>query len=177
MGAAVKVDILSSRIDVAGQMEFTSDSAVSEVALVPPLDRDIDFVDNQAGVRRFESGDNCFLKRIQINIPHGFRQGTGTARVCLLWKNALNVVQAIAGLPQPSALIVPDLCDGIEFPGDGIFIRTPTNMGNVGIVLAGVPLGAPTEFNISMANLPAILDATLFKVQVHLLMLHTKDLV
>jgi hypothetical protein len=177
MGEAVKIDILSSRIDVAGEMEFTASGAVAEVAMLPPVDRNIDFVDNQAGVRRFESGDNVFLKKIWWNIPHGFRQGSGTARVCLLWKNAIGTVDLITGLPQPSALNFPDVCAGLEFPGNGLFIRTPTTLGPVGIVLAGVPLGAPTQLNVSMANLPAILDGLLLKVQVHLLLLHTKDLI
>lgn len=177
MGEAVRSDILSSRIDVAGQMEFTANSAVPEVAMLPPVDRDIDFVGNQATVLRFESGDNVFLKKIWWNIPHGFRQGSGTARACIYWKNALGTIDTLSGFPQPSALNIPDICEGLEFPGNGLFIRTPTNLGNVGLILAGAPIGAPTELNISMANLPAILDGLTLKVQVHLLLLHTKALV
>lgn len=171
MGEAVRLDILSSTLTVAGQMEFTSNIAVAQVAMLPPLANLIEMQDSNQ-VFFFEAGDSLLLDRLWVTIPHGFRAGTGLTRFEFLWKNALGTSYPVNSFPINNSIAVPDICDGIEFQNGGLYLPMPTGIGNAGLIIGPTF----TNMNISMANVPTILNATLFKVQVHLMVRHTKTM-
>lgn len=104
---------------------------------------------NANGDQLFEPGENFILEFVSINIPYGFGQGTGLHRLSLVWKPTGGGTVVIPELAGNSALDMPNLCDGIVFPG-GLFIEAPKDDSAVlGLVLA--------DLNVSMINAPSSL--------------------
>lgn len=165
---ALIIEIISSDIGISGQSEFTVDAAVDEVAVVGPAPGGLVFI-NGAGSGYFEAGDNVILTGALTNIPYGFGQGTGTAKLDISWVDGLNAFIAIPELGG-NTLQLPNICGMLEFPPGGLFLEAPKSFGPVALVLRGI------ELNVSQINVPAQLDAQVIKVQFHLRVNHTKPL-
>jgi hypothetical protein len=167
----MRFDILSSQINVAGQMEFVASAAVLEVALLPPaVGAGLEFRDTNLSAQ-FDPGDNIKLQRLWITRPFGFGPGNGTTTLGLKFVDSLGATIIIPELPPGGVIPFPDMCDSIEFPGDGLFLRAPINAGKFRLMLTD-----DTAMNFSMLNLPLGLDGQTIKVQVHAQLSHTLNL-
>lgn len=172
MGATVMLDIISSDIGQAGEMEFTAAAAPPlEVLILPPGATPLRF-SNSDDMQLFQPGDNLLLQRLWCNIPFGFAAGTGRTRIAVLWRSEAGENRLISELGDGTFLTVPDVCGGIVFPGSGLFLRTPTDMGLVGLVLTALT----NENMVSMVNLPADLVGAVIKVQWSFMVQHTRPM-
>ena len=165
----MRFDILSSQINVAGQMEFTAAAAPPlDVALIPPaVGAGLEFRDTNLSAI-FQSGDNIKIQKLWVSVPYGFGPGAGMSQLGLQFVDAFGATIIISELTPGGAIAIPDLCHGIEFPGDGLLLRAPTASGPFRLMLT-----QDTAMNFSMVNLPAALIGTLVKVQVHAQIIHT----
>jgi hypothetical protein len=169
MGDKMIQDILSSDITVAGQMEFTT-AAGPSVAVAPPGVAGINCHDAN-GNQWIEPGDNLLLQRLWVSIPYGFGQGVNETHLGIVFKDNLGGSVIIQELAGNSALTVPDICAGIDFPGDGLFIQVPR-----GTLRQRWNITAALLMQVSMVNLPAALAATTVKVQLHFMVLHSRPM-
>lgn len=160
-------NVLSSDITVAGQMEFTANNAVAYVALIPPGALGLVFKD-ASGNTHFQEGDNVLLRRVTVTIPYGFGQGPGTAQFQLAWKDAALVPFLVTEIGSFGNSNLPSICHALEYASDGLFLSSPKGLGNLEMYLLQL-----TQMNLSMTNLPAILNGVLIKVQIHLEISHT----
>lgn len=163
-------DIMSSGIDHPGESDFTSDAAALEVAVTSPGASGIPFA-NGNGESLFLAGENFLLTGAAINIPYGFGQGTGKAYIGVAWKNNTGDIVTIPELSGNSVLVFPGFCETLRFPPNGIYITCPKVLAPWFLYLSVI------QVNVSQVNLPAVLDAQLFKVQFHLEINHTRPLI
>lgn len=166
-------DIMKSGVDVPGEMDFVANSAVKSVAVNSPAAFDVIFT-NANGDPWFEEGDHILLTGAWIVIPFGFGQGENDGGIApvmqILWVDALGNFTLIDELANISLLNPVNLCGPLEFPPDGLFIKTPVGSGRQKLVLSGFNL------KVSQINLPAILEGETINVQVFLRVTHTKAL-
>lgn len=167
-------DIMSSSLAIAGVMEFVANSAVTEVAVVPPGVGGVPMRDAN-DFPYFEAGDNLLLTGVWVTIPYGFGEGefpSGviTPKMEMKWEDGVGTFYNIPELASNSLLTIPNLCGPLEFPPNGLFIQTPRNVGRVRLTLTDFLL------NVSQINLPSQLEGETIKVQVHWRITHTKPL-
>jgi hypothetical protein len=163
-------DVMSSDLTVAGKVQFAVNSAVLEVAAVPPVAPVIFF--NANGMQWFNIGDNVLLQNLWVNIPYGFGQGDGQHTIGLAWIDALAGITPIPELAGNSILTIPSLCGPLDFPSSGLFVKVPTNVGRVRLGLTSLAL------NVAQVGVPAVIaDGTVFKIQYHIELFHTQVLV
>jgi hypothetical protein len=171
MGGAMIFDIVSS-IYVAGTFDFvaTTPGAIQK-AVNPPIPPAVVVYGNSNGDTWIEPGDNILLQKIEVNVPFGFLEGSGIHFFGLALQDGAGTVQAIAEMPN-SSVNIPDLCHGITFPGNGLFISIPSNGVSANkrqqLVTPSIAL------NISQVNLPAVLNGVTIPIEYHLQFVHTK---
>ena len=159
--------VLSSDITQAGQMEFVANAAALQVALLPPAAPGLVF-SNASGQTDFQPGDNVKLRRLRVSVPFGFGQGAGTAFFSLAWKDPANVPFLVTEIGAFGNSNIPNICDPLEYAGDGLFLSPPKNGDPMRLFLLQL-----TQMNFSMVNLPSILNGVTVKVQFHLEVSHT----
>jgi hypothetical protein len=148
---------------------FTVNAAVAQVAASSPGILGMDYTVPNAN-RWFEAGDNVVLTGISVNLPYSFGQGTGNAFINVSWRDSLGNSITIPELSGSGNMFLPGLCGMLELPPEGIFIEAPVAVGRVKLVLEAVTA------NISMLNVPAILDGTVQNIGSSLRLFHTRAL-
>jgi len=154
--------------DDADEFTFLSNAAVVEVAAADGAGQ----FKNEAGARRFHSGENLILEAIWLTLPFGFGFGSGAIDFNLVYEDdpggvpVITPIQAIGS--SSSKIFYPPTCCNVDF---NIFVPTPNqDSADPGWSLSSNSLGA---FNVSQVSLPAVLDATSFKVSTILQVRHT----
>jgi len=170
------LDIISSDIVHAGQMEFTAATPGPNSVVVNGPDVAGLLFYNAQGRAGFAAGDNLVIKFFDFNIPYGFGQGAGQAIIYPAWRLAGGGTRYIpefgADSGTESELTFPSLCEQLVFPDGGLFLKAPT--GDDGpYALALMRLDA----EVSMVNLPASLNDVTVKVQLHAMVLHSKPMI
>jgi hypothetical protein len=167
------VDVISSDLAGTGVMDFTADGGVLEVAVNGPGVEGLSF-HNAAGNEWFSVGDNMNVLGMVVNIPYGFGQGSGEVIVGPRWGfdgGGLSLIPEFGGDRNDSSRIfVPNACDGLDFP-DKLYLAAPTGTGLFRMMLLNF------QMNVSMVNLPTILDGETIKVQVSMIIEHSKPMV
>jgi hypothetical protein len=166
-------ETMDTRDIVAGEMQFTVNSAVPSVVVLGPGFLSGEFR-NAGNLKYFELGDNITILGVSVMIPYGFAQGQGViSDACLLgiaWRDALDNSILIPELGVLSAMSLPSICDGLQIPG-GLFIKAPVAVpGRLRLVLDGLTL------SVSQLNVPALINATVINVRVGIQLLHTKPM-
>lgn len=164
---ALQLDIMSQSYD-PGEVDFTVDSAVLEVAVNPVVTPKI-FANVNGGVF-FVAGDNVLLQKIWSNIAFGFGQGNGSHSMNLFWMDQVGGLVAIPELANGSGVFIPTLCGDIALPGDGLSIKVPLVDSLYRLVLVSMAL------NVSMVSVPTVLDTEVIPVQYYLQIKHMKVL-
>lgn len=123
-------------------------------------------------VRWFQAGDNVMLRAIRVPIPYGF--GTSTyGRINFVWLDDLGASGPISELGNGSGIVIPNVCDGLEFGEGGLFVQVPkSSAGRVYVLMLSV-----LELGVSMVNLPVSLNGVTVTIPVHAEVLHTVPLV
>lgn len=165
------VEVVSS-IYVAGTFDFVAATpGAIQKAVNPPVPPAVVAYANSNGDTWIEPGDNLLLQQITVNVPFGFVEGDGVHFFGLALQDGAGTVQAIPALPN-SSINIPDLCHGVTFPGNGLFILIPSNgvsaNGRWQLVTPSIAL------NISQVNLPLALNGVTIPVEYHLQFTHTK---
>lgn len=126
---------------------------------------------NGAGNSWFQPGDNIRLQSIGCRLPFGFGGGSGNFTVGVQWVDSLFNFFPIPELGPGSLIYLPSICDPLVFPGEGLFIKIPTVTPNR--LQLRITVNA---LNISMVNLPAILNGVTVGVYYDLGVVHTLPL-
>ena len=126
---------------------------------------------NVDGDSWFAKGDNVLLQSIRASIPFGFGQGSGAWVFNLEWVDSGNVVYPISELAEGAGIFLPNGCDPLTFPGNGLFLKIPDASPSKLQLRIGLSL-----FNVSMVNLPDILDGVVVGVMYNIAVQHTKPL-
>ena len=168
------IDIMSSDISIAGEADFAAAAATGlgdlEVPVNAPGAAGLPFSDSN-GNEWFEMGDNINLARLWVNLPYGFGQGSGLHSIGVAWQFQDNSFSIITQLAGNSIITFPVACGPLEAVPLGIFIPNPSALQRARLSLTSIVL------NVSMVNLPAVLEGGDFFVQYHLEVFHTKALV
>lgn len=145
-------DVLHSAPETPGELEFevVADSTALEVAVGDVSEDGVPFF-NSNSQQFFQAGDNLMLQFIKPNIPYGFGQGTGSHRLKIMWFNELGATFLVEELGFFSFVDIPNLCEGLNFPGAGLFLTTPKTHGRIGLGIYSETL------KVSMVNVPAVL--------------------
>lgn len=171
------LDVLSSDVSQVGKDDFAAvdPSVLIQVGVNGPGGAGLAF--QNGGVNTwFERGDNVILKKVQIDMPFGFGQGTGRHLIQLAWLASAGDGGALTYIPELSGggfLPIPTMCDPVEFPPDGLMIAVPTlatGVQRVQLVLKSVVL------NVSMVNIPAVLVGAVVPFAYYLEVLHTRPM-
>lgn len=133
------------------QFEVVADTDALEVTINPIVADPVRFF-NSDHAPFFKPGDNLLLQFIRLNLPYCFGQGTGIHHIGISWLAEDNEEQPITELAQNSLIDMACACDGIQLPGDGLFLQTPTKDGKLwGLGVTSL------QFNVAMVNVPAVL--------------------
>ncbi len=158
-------DVITSSPVEAGDLRFTAAEAPPLQVTVTSPSNPV-FLINAFGDLFFNPGDNILLMAISPYIAYGFGQAVGTHILGVNWIDQDDNVVVIPELAG-SSVAIPNLCDGLEFPGDGLFLRAPRDRGNLRLAITGVAL------KVSMLGLPSALAGQVMEVQYHFKIGHT----
>lgn len=127
------------------------------------------------GKQYFEALEGVSLQSVLCNIPYGFGQALNPHYIRLAWEDGTGNTQPIPELggadlsPYGTALIIPSLCDGNPFPGNGLFLRVPDSK-RWRLVLTGISL------SVSMVNVPTALNGQDIPITYTLQVEHALDM-
>ena len=172
------LDILSSDNTDVTRLSFTVNTAAAQVAVAgagaaPGLVMGLapGFPDNAF----YEPRDKFIIKKIWFSSPHSFVQAAdGPFNIGLSYVQGASVLPIAELASQNGVLIMPDICEGLTFPPDGLFIDP---------ALSSVDATQRFRFfltifnalNLSMAGVPPILNALVLQSQIHMQILHTRE--
>jgi hypothetical protein len=159
-------DVITSIPVESGDLQFTAaESPPLQVAVGSPS---VPVILMAAGGELFfNPGDNILLMAISPYIAYGFGQAVGSHFLGLNWIAQDDSTIVIPELSGGGIVTIPNLCDGLEFPGDGLFLRAPRDRGNLRLAVTSVDL------NVSMLGLPSALAGQVMEIQYHLKIGHT----
>lgn len=172
MGQAVDSITELLRRDDGDDFKFTSNAAVTEV---PATDAASNWK-NASGNQFFNSGEGVILKSVIIALPYSFGFGTGCVSLDLVYRLDGGGDQNITNLGGGAPLLYPPQC--CELPLDVYIPPVVPASGSppAGGVRWAFGSRGNGAFNVSMINLPAALDATLFNACVFLKVKHTQPM-
>jgi len=166
-------DILSTQAG-AGELNFVAALPPPNSVLVNPPGAATALANAllPGGNEWFEPGDNIRIDRLYVSIPFGFGQGIGQVRAQFEFRDGAGVPSTITEFANTGWITIPNMCEGIAFPGDGLFVRMPSGVGVGRHRLILVDL----EAQVSMVNLPASLVGVDVQLQIHLGISHTRPM-
>jgi len=154
--------------DLVDPAQFVVDTSVASVPSTLPVLGD-DFASTSAG-KWFEEGDNLILTGVSINLPYQFGLASGNASLALSWVDSLGNLLVIRELANSGTIYIPRICEMLELPPDGLFVSVPIGSGRLKLQLISA------VFNVSMLNVPAILNGTTQNIGSSLRLYHTRAL-
>lgn len=161
-------DVLHTQPD-DGSLVFTVVDTATAIEV--PLEPIVGFcrLVNSNLAQYFAPGDNLLLQFVSNNLPYGFGQGTGRHKITMVWLDNTDAVIPIPELADNSLFDIPEFCEGLRFPGDGLFIKTPVTPTGTHFNLAFTIV----DCNVSMINAPAVLLGETLEAMYYLGVTHT----
>lgn len=160
------IDIVGNQALSGVGATFEADAAALSVAVLTPDPVGL-YLSNSGGNAWFEPGDHLILTGIVAAAEYGFGQGDGRHSVYIQFEDAAGVFYTIPELGDLSVLSLPTLCEMMDFPPEGLFIKVPTTLGRLRLSITQILL------NVSMVNLPTVLDGEEIRVYYSLRIQHT----
>lgn len=161
-------DVLTSQAGV-GELSFVAASAPpNSVAVAGAGVNGVTLASSDIPAKTwFEPGDNLKINFIQVSIPYGFGAGIGQTSLRFIFRNNVPLGFLIPEFSSNGWITYPNLCDKLEFPGDGLFVAAPKNQGRFQFKLV--------DFisQVSMVNLPTSLVGVTVQLFVHVGVTHT----
>ncbi len=154
---------------IAGQLDFVAASAPPNELIVNGVGAGVVF-ENSFGLEWFEPGDNLLITGFFCRIPYGFGYGSLRIQGTFEFRDAGGVGIVIPEFADTGNLVIPDPCGGLEFPGDGLFVRVPTGAGRVRLFCSG------WSARVSLVNVPSSLVGVTVQTLLHWTLKHTRPM-
>lgn len=160
-------DIVSTQAG-AGSLDFVA--AVAPPTSIPITGAGAGVVFGSSDIptkQWFEPGDNLKINSLEIAIPYGFGIGFGQTSLRFVFRDSAGVGILIPEFATNGWITYPNICNRLDFPGDGLFISVPKNQGRFRLWLINFVA------EVSMVNVPSVLIGQTVQLQVHASITHT----
>lgn len=141
------LDILSNHSFSGVGATFTVVASPLTVAVLTPDAAGL-YLTNPTGLAWFEPGDNLVLTGVLAKAEYGFGEAQGNHSVSFYFEDSLGNFYTLSELGGLSYFAIPMLCEMVEIPPSGLYIRVPTTHGRLRLVIRNINL------NVSMVNVP-----------------------